>query len=375
MRRLLAISLKELRQLRRDRLTLAMMISMPVCELLLLGYAINTDVRHIQTVVLDRDRSAASRRLVVQMQSTGYYDVVGAVENYDDIARALRSGRATVGVVVPAAFASDLERRRPAKVQLIVDGSDPQVLGTAIDTATGLAAARSAELARPRAGSQVHAPPAAAPLSFEPIILYNPDQRTAVFIVPGLIGVLLTMTMVMLTAMALTRERERGTLEALIVSPATRMEIVVGKITPYIAIGYVQMTLILLAGWWFFDVPTAGSLPLLYTVAALFIAAHLALGLLFSTVAQTQQQAMQMSFFFLLPNILITGFVFPFESMPTAVQHLAVTLPLTHFLRVARRILLKGAHVEDMNLEVTWLAVIVAVVIATAAVRFKKKLL
>ena len=374
MRRLLAVSLKELRQLRRDRLTLAMMLSMPVSELLLLGYAINTDIRHIQTVVLDRDRSAASRRLVVQMQATGYYDIAGDVENYEDIARALRSGRATVGLVVPARFSSDLTRRRPVRLQLLVDGSDPQVLGTAIDTATGLAAARSAELATPGL-PQTHPRPTPAPLSFEPIILYNPEQRTAVYIVPGLIGVLLTMTMVMLTAMALTRERERGTLEALIVSPATRLEIVGGKIAPYIAIGYGQMTLVLLAGWWFFDVPTAGSLPLLYLLAALFIAAHLALGLLFSTVARTQQQAMQMSFFFLLPNILITGFVFPFESMPVAVQHLAQALPLTHFLRVARRILLKGAHAEDMNPEIAWLAGIVAVFIAAAAVRFKKKLL
>lgn len=374
MRRLLAVSLKELRQLRRDRLTLAMMLSMPVSELLLLGYAINTDIRHIQTVVLDRDRSAASRRLVVQMQATGYYDIVGDVENYEDIARALRSGRATVGLVVPARFASDLTRRRPVRLQLLVDGSDPQILGTAIDTATGLAAARSAELAPPGL-PQTHPRPTPAPLSFEPIILYNPEQRTAVYIVPGLIGVLLTMTMVMLTAMALTRERERGTLEALIVSPATRLEIVGGKIAPYIAIGYGQMTLVLLAGWWFFDVPTAGSLPLLYLLAALFIAAHLALGLLFSTVARTQQQAMQMSFFFLLPNILITGFVFPFESMPVSVQHLAQVLPLTHFLRVARRILLKGAHAEDMNHEIAWLAGIVAVFIAAAAVRFKKKLL
>ena len=374
MSRLLAVSLKELRQLRRDRLTLAMMLSMPVSELLLLGYAINTDIRHIQTVVLDRDRSAASRRLVVQMQATGYYDIVGDVENYEDIARALRSGRATVGLVVPARFSSDLTRRRPVRLQLLVDGSDPQILGTAIDTATGLAAARSAELATPGL-SQTHPRPTPAPLSFEPIILYNPEQRTAVYIVPGLIGVLLTMTMVMLTAMALTRERERGTLEALIVSPATRLEIVGGKIAPYIAIGYGQMTLVLLAGWWFFDVPTAGSLPLLYLLAALFIAAHLALGLLFSTVARTQQQAMQMSFFFLLPNILITGFVFPFESMPLSVQHLAQALPLTHFLRVARRILLKGAHAEDMNPEIAWLAGIVAVFIAAAAVRFKKKLL
>ncbi|WP_434419796.1 ABC transporter permease [Nannocystis pusilla] len=374
MSRLLAVSLKELRQLRRDRLTLAMMLSMPVSELLLLGYAINTDIRHIQTVVLDRDRSAASRRLVVQMQATGYYDIVGDVENYEDIARALRSGRATVGLVVPARFSSDLTRRRPVRLQLLVDGSDPQILGTAIDTATGLAAARSAELTTPGL-PQTHPRPTPAPLSFEPIILYNPEQRTAVYIVPGLIGVLLTMTMVMLTAMALTRERERGTLEALIVSPATRLEIVGGKIAPYIAIGYGQMTLVLLAGWWFFAVPTAGSLPLLYLLAALFIAAHLALGLLFSTVARTQQQAMQMSFFFLLPNILITGFVFPFESMPTSVQHLAQALPLTHFLRVARRILLKGAHAEDMNQEIAWLAGIVAVFIAAAAVRFKKKLL
>ena len=342
MNRLLALARKELLQVARDRLTMGMMVMIPVIQLLLFGWAIDTDVRHIPILVYDQDRSAESRDLVRRMEVTGYYDPVGRARSYDEVGRAMRSGQARVALVVPPEFGADVDVGRSRTVQLVVDGSDPLTVGSALNTATALVADRSAQMTAERLEALGTSPPP-PPIQLEPTIWFNPEQRTAVYIVPGLVGVILTMTMVMLTAMAIARERERGTLEALIVSPVRRIEIVVGKILPYVIIGYVQMTLVLLVGWWLFDVPLGGSLVMLYELASLFILANLAVGLVFSTVARTQQQAMQMSFFFLLPNILLSGFMFPFEGMPKLAQWLAQALPLTHFLRIVRRITLKGA--------------------------------
>jgi ABC-2 type transport system permease protein len=365
----LVIAWKELIQLRRDRLTLGMVLALPMMQLILFGYAINTDVRHIPLLVLDHDVSPASRDLARSLVATGAFDLVGQARGDADITAALRSGRARVALVVPARFDSDLKRGRPTTVQLVVDGSDPQTVASASNTAAALVAARSAE----RLTARVRPLAGAPAIRLEPSTWYNPELRTAVFVVPGLVGVILTMTMVMLTAMAIARERERGTLEQLIVSPVGRFELVVGKIVPYIAIGYVQMTVILLAGWIIFRVPIRGSLPLLYALAFLFIAANLALGLFFSTLARTQQQAMQMSFFFLLPNILLSGFMFPFDAMPVPAQVFAQVLPLTHFLRIVRGIALKGAGFADLGGELIWLAGILVVLIALAALRFRKK--
>jgi len=353
--RLWSIALKELLQLRRDRLTLAMMLALPVVQLMLFGYAIDTDVRHIPTVVYDQDRSAQSRDFAQRMRATGFYDLRGKVRGYDEIERAMRSGSARVALVVPEGYASDLARGRPASLQLVVDGSDPQTVSSATAAATGLAQGRPRVL-------------------LEPATWYNPDLKTSIYIVPGLVGVILTMTMVMLTAMAIARERERGTLEQLIVSPLKRGELIVGKILPYVAMGYVQMTLILLLGRLVFGVPFSGSLLLLYLLAFVFIAANLALGLFFSTLAQTQQQAMQMSFFFLLPNILLSGFMFPFEAMPRAAQLLSQLLPLTHFLRIVRGIVLKGSALPDVAIELAWLAAILIALVILASLRFRKKL-
>jgi ABC transporter DrrB family efflux protein len=370
----LVIAWKELLQLRRDRLTLAMMAAMPVALLLLFGYAINTDVRHIPTLVDDQDRSAASRDLVRRMEATGFYDLVGDVRGYDEIERALRSGRARTALVIPPRYAADLASGATAHVQLVVDGSDPQIVGSAQSTAASLVEARSADIRVERlARVGGHVAPEAIDLA--PDILYNPDQRTAVYIVPGLIGVILTMTMVMLTAMALARERERGTLEQLIVSPVKPVELVIGKILPYVTIGYIQMALILGFARVVFDVPIRGSMLLLYALALFFIAANLAVGLFFSTIAQTQQQAMQMSFFFLLPNILLSGFMFPFEAMPRPAQWLSQALPLTHFLRLVRGVVLKGSRFEDVASELAWLTAILLVLVAVSSLRFRKKLL
>jgi ABC-2 type transport system permease protein len=368
MNRLLAIAWKELLQLRRDRLTLGMMFMLPVVQLLLFGYAINTDVRHMPTVVYDQDQTAQSRAFAQKMRATGYYDLAGEVRSYDEVSRALRSGAARVALVVPAGYASDLARGRTAQLQLVVDGSDPQTVASALNTAASLATAGGADLGFATMGA------AAQPIHLEPTTWYNPEQRTAVYIVPGLLGVILTMTMVMLTAMAIARERERGTLEQLIVSPIRRIELIIGKILPFVIIGYVQVTLILVVGRYVFDVPIVGSLPLLYALAAVFIAANLALGLFFSTLAKTQQQAMQMSFFFLLPNILLSGFMFPWEGMPRPAQWIAQGLPLTHFLRICRGITLKGSGFADVKTEFAWMCAILIALVTLASLRFRKKL-
>jgi ABC-2 type transport system permease protein len=372
--RALVIAWKELLQLRRDRLTLAMMAVLPIVMLLLFGYAINTDVRHIPMLVDDQDRSAASRDLARRMEATGFYDLVGDVDGYEAIDRALRSGKARAAIVVPPRYGADLAGGVTAQVQLVVDGSDPQVVGSAQNTAEGFVEARSLQLRVERL-TRVGGHLGPEPIELMPDILYNPDQRTAVYVVPGLVGVILTMTMVMLTAMALARERERGTLEQLVVSPVRPVELVAGKILPYVVVGYVQMTLILGFARVVFDVPIRGSVPLLYVLALFFIAANLAIGLFFSTLAETQQQAMQMSFFFLLPNILLSGFMFPFEAMPWPAQWLSQALPLTHFLRIVRGIVLKGSRFEDLIPELVWLSAILGALVIFSSLCFRKKLL
>jgi ABC-2 type transport system permease protein len=373
MTRFLAIAWKELIQLRRDRATLAMMVALPVMQLLLFGYAINTDVRNIPSVVYDQDHSAESRDFVSRLKVTGFYDFIGAVDSYDEMNRAMRSGRARVAVVIPAQFSEAILGGTTASLQLVVDGSDPQTVASATNTAASLAASRSMEIVVGRL-SKSAVGVGVTPLQLEPVTWYNPELRTAVFVVPGLVGVILTMTMIMLTSMAIARERERGTLEQLIVSPIRRIELVAGKIVPYVAIGYVQMSLILLVGRLVFDVPLLGSFGLLYLLASVFIAANLALGLFFSTIAKTQQQAMQMSFFFMLPNILLSGFMFPFEAMPKPARMLSQALPLTHFMRIVRGITLKGANFADVSHELVWLAGLLAILITLAALRFSKKL-
>ncbi len=278
-----------------------------------------------------------------------------------------------MGLVVPPKFATELAAGRTARVQLVVDGSDPQMAGSATNTAASLVSARAGELRISRL-RRLGVPPGPEPLELEPSVLYNPDLRSAVNIVPGLIGVLLTMTMVMITSMAMARERERGTLEQLIVSPVQSWELVVGKIAPYIAIGYVQMALILVFGRLVFHVPVVGSVALLFALAFVFIAANLAIGLFFSTIADTQQQAMQMSFFFLLPNILVSGFMFPFEAMPRPAQWLADAIPLTHFLRIVRGVVLKGSTFADLEGEFFWLAGTLVVLVVLSSAGFRSKL-
>jgi ABC-2 type transport system permease protein len=371
--RLSSVALKELRQLRRDRLTMAMMLMLPMVQLTLFGYAIETDVRHMPTVIYDQDQSARSRDFSMRLAATGFYDLVGDVQSYEEIGRALRAGQAKVALVVPPRWGADTMAGKHGELQLVVDGTDPQTVASAINGAVGLAQARASDLLIERL-ARLGQPGMGPPITLEPVNWYNPDQKTSTNIVPGLVGVILTMTMVMLTSMAIARERERGTLEQLIVSPLRSAELITGKILPYVGIGYVQITLILALGRLVFGVPFVGSLPLLYALAFVFIAANLSLGLVFSTIAQTQQQAMQMSFFFLLPNILLSGFMFPWEAMPRPAQWLSQLLPLTHFHRIVRGIVLKGSSFSDLSTELLWMTCILIGFVVLASLRFRKKL-
>jgi ABC-2 type transport system permease protein len=354
---ILAVMLKELRQMRRDRMTVAMMIGIPTIQLMMFGFAINPDVRNLPAAIADMADTAGSRALVQDMLATGVVRQVAPARTPQELSALLDRGRIKIGVVIPP----DFERRRldgREAVQVIVDGSDTSVQATARQLA-----------AMPLDGSSG---PRQTPISV--LSLYNPERRAAVNVVPGLVGVILTMTMIMFTAMAIVRERERGNLEVLITTPVSSAELMIGKVLPYIGVGLVQTSVVLLLGMTVFDVPVRGHLIDVYGAAMLLIVANLTLGLLVSTRAQTQFQAMQMAFFLFLPSILLSGFMFPFDGMPMAAQWLAEILPLTHFVRLIRGVMLRGADLFDLWPDVLALLAFTAVMMTLAISRFRKRL-
>jgi len=364
LRRLWAIMLKELRQLRRDRITLAMIVGIPVMQLLLFGYAINLNLRHLDAGVADQANSAASRALVQDMVATGVITPRSEAYTPAQLMQALRRGEISVGIVVPA----DFERRRfdgREAVQVLVDGSDTVVQSAAIQLAQVPLDTRPTSNTRPLREGSI----ASGPVSVTSF--YNPQRRSAVNIVPGLIGVILTMTLVMFTAVAVVRERERGNMELLIATPVSRSELMVGKVLPYAAIGLLQTTLVLVLGTWLFQVPIRGSLLDIYLAAVLLVLANLALGLLISTRARSQFQAMQMTLFLFLPSILLSGFMFPFRGMPVWAQWLGEALPATHFMRVVRGVMLKGAGLGDVSAELVALVAMLLIVSTLAISRYK----
>ena len=348
--------------MRRDRLTLGMMLMLPIMQLGVFGFAINTDIKHVPMAVLDYSRSEESRRLLQAFTNSQYFVLVERVDTPAELAYLIDAGRVKLGVVVDADFAVDRRRGRPARVQVLVDASDPQVAGSTMANAQGIGTTLSLEaLAQGRP----------LPVDIQMRAWFNPDQVTANHIVPGLIGVILTMTMMMITSMTIVREREQGTLEQLATTPLRAVELMIGKIVPYVVVGYVQITVALLVGVLVFKVPIRGSLGLLYTLAMLQIVAYLGLGLLISTVAKTQQQAMQMSFFLFLPTLLLSGFMFPRDGMPVAAQKLGLILPLTYFLQILRGIVNKGLGVEYLVQFILPMLGLIALIMTLAVRRFK----
>ena len=362
LQRVLAVAGKEVRQLSRDRLTFGMILGIPLILIMLFGYAINLDVRNLRTGIVDEAGTQLSRKLVSDLVATQVVEVVSREDSVEALEEAMQRNEIVVGLHIP----SDLERRLAdpsrAGAQLLVDGTDPLIVGIA-----------GAIVAMPLdARAQVAAPPTTTVLSAR--AFFNPEQRSAVMIVPGLIGVILTLTMVLFTAVAIVREREQGNLELLITTPVRTTELMAGKILPYIAIGLIQVTLILFVGALLFDVPIRGTLTDLYLASAAYIAALLGIGLLISTIAKIQFQAFQLTFFVMLPSILLSGFVFPFDGMPALAQDIARVLPLTHFIVLVRGIVLKGAELGDLLVPLRNLGIVFVVAMTLAILRFRKRL-
>lgn len=359
--RIMAIVKKEVRQLRRDRLTFGMVVGLPVIQMLLFGYAINTDVRNLSTAIVDQAQTHLSRQFVVELAQTQVVDIVAAAQTVTELEGLLRAGRISIGVVLPADFDRRVVLRSRSAVQLLVDGTDPTILGVANQL-------RSMPFDFDVAPAVIGWPL----VEIRPY--YNPERRSPVNIIPGLMGVILTMTMILFTAVALVRERERGNLELLINTPLSSVELMVGKVIPYIVIGMLQLALILGVGRLLFDVPVRGSVVDLYFAATAFIAANLTLGLLISTAAKTQFQAMQMMVFILLPSILLSGFMFPFDGMPSFAQYIGEALPNTHFIRLTRGIMLRDARLGEMLPDLLYLVGFTLVAMIIAATRFTKRL-
>ncbi|WP_258358547.1 ABC transporter permease [Moorella sulfitireducens] len=371
--RLLAIIRKEFIHIRRDPPSLVMVFIMPVLMLLLFGYAVNTDVNHIPLAVYDQDGSQASRSLVASLVNTGYFDLVFQAGSEEEIKSLLDSGRARAGLIIPPGYSRDLKRQATATAQLLVDGSDPLVARTALSMAELVSQAQSRELRLAVLSSQGTALPPGPAIDLRARAWYNPGLESLKFNIPGLIGLIMQNITMMLTAFALVRERERGTLEQLMVTPIRGAELMLGKLIPYIVVAFIDMGLALGIGTLWFKVPIAGSAMLLLALTVLFLVFALGLGIFFSTIARTQLQAMQMTMLFILPSVLLSGFIFPRSSMPRPIQYLGNLLPLTYFLDILRGIMLKGTGINYLWQDVQALAGFGAAVIALAALRFRKR--
>lgn len=360
--RLLAVMRKELLQLKRDRLTFAMIVGIPVMQMLLFGYAINTDIRNLVSAVANQSNSHLSRQFIADLGQTQVLDLQYVVDTPQEIEALLTAGDISIGIYIPPDFDRRVIDDRRSAAHLMVDATDPTVLGVAN------------QLRNMPLGFDSAMPPPARAAPFEVRPYFNPERRSAVFVIPGLMGIILTLTMMLFTAVAVVREREHGNLELLINTPVSTTELMIGKVVPYILIGIVQLALIIAVGRYLFDVPILGSILDLYLAASVFIAANLALGLFFSTVVKTQFQAIQITFFILLPSILLSGFVFPFDGMPEVVQYIGEILPTTHFIRLTRGIMLRDAPLGEMFQELLALGVFTLVAMTAATIRFSKRL-
>lgn len=388
-RRILSVSRKEIRQLMRDVFTMGFVVGVPAVQLLLFGYAINQDVRAIKTAVVDHSNSYVSRQLIGQLEATQTFKVETRLDSDQKARELLKEGRVQVVVVVPPDYTRAYYRGRGAEISILVDATDPILARAVRASANGLMdkhnrrlqrfdiAAGESALRVPRHRTTFGTEPDLVRqrfLRFSIINLYNPELRTPVFVVPALLGVILTTTMILMTSLSIVRERERGSFEFLIATPISRIELMAGKILPYIAIGFIQVIIVVVTGLLLFRIPMAGSFIDLGIVSLFFIAANLTLGLVISSVTASQFQATQLSFFFFLPSVLLSGFMFPFDSMPAPAQWLGETLPLTHFIRAARGILLRGSSLVEHFTEIGAMLLFTVILFFMATKLFKKRL-
>ena len=369
--RFAAVLVKEFIQMRRDRVTFAMMIGIPLMQLLLFGFAINADPHHLPALIEMADQGPLSRAVLMGMRQSTYFDFKGIVTSPGEGDRALRDGTASFVVVIPPGFERDVVRGLRPEILLSADASDPSASGAALAALAGIVAGAEAQVL---VGPLQQAGATAAPVGIVIHRQFNPEGRSSTNIVPGLLAIIMSMTMVMITAVAIVRETERGTMEALLATPVRPLEVMAGKITPYILVGYVQTAIFLFAGKVIFAVPFLGD-PLAFFIGFnLYIVANLALGFLISTLARSQMQAMQLSFFTLLPSIMLSGFMFPFAGMPGWAQAIGAAIPATHFLRLTRKVMLKGAAMADVGQDMAGILAIMVVIALAAMLRYRRTL-
>jgi len=372
--RFTAVLKKEFLHILRDRASLVMAVAMPIGMLLLFGYAVNTDIEHLSTVVWDQSQTADSRDFITSVRNTQYLDPDKFTEGYKQIADYLDSGKARVAIIIPPNYGKDLQGNVQANVQVLVDGSDPTVARAAMSAVQMLGLNKSLQLQNDRLVAMGTVGSMGTPLNIETRVWYNPDMKSLVFNIPALIGLILQNVIAMLTSFSIVREKERGTMEQLVVTPIRSLELLMGKLLPFVFIGFVSLSLILATGIFWFGVVPIGSIPLLVLLSTIFLFTILAIGLLISSVAKTQLQAMQMTFILILPSILLSGFIFPRETMPKLLQILGGLLPLTYFLEIVRGIFLKGVGIQYLWQDTLTLCVFAILLLAIAAIKFKKNL-
>ncbi len=371
MHRTLAVIRKEFIHIFRDPRTLAVMFLIPVIQLVLLGYAATTDVDHISTAVYDQDRTAQSRELIDTYGVSGYFDINYYVASEEALARLIDGGDARAGLLIPLGYSKELEREGTAQVSVVIDGSDPNIANAALSAATAVGQAKSAEIVQRILGVDPKELPG---LEVRPRVWYNPELASANFMIPGIIGTILQFLTTFLTAMAIVREREQGTIEQLIVTPLKSYELIVGKLVPYVFIAFWDTLEVLAIGSFWFGVPIRGSLLLLLALSVLSLMNSLGLGLFISSVSNTQQESMLLSYFIMLPSIFLSGFFFPIAAMPKVLQYLSYVIPLTYFLVIVRGIILKGIGLELLTEQVIAMAIFGVVILVLAAARFRKRL-
>ena len=372
--RLSALMRKEMLQIVRDPRTLALVFIMPILQLVLLGYAATSDVRNIPLVVLDQDKSPASRTLLESFRAADYFRQAFDVNSESELRSLIDAGSARAGIIIPPDYSSRLAAGRPAQVAFIIDGSDPAIAGTTLAAATLIGQARATALSVERLAARGLAVAAAPAIEVRTRVWYNPDLIAAYYMIPAVVGLILQFLTVILTATAIVRERERGTIEQLIVTPLRASELIVGKLAPYVLIAFIDTIEILAGGVLLFGVPINGSLPLLLLLSGLFLISNLGVGLLISTITSTQQEAIIVAIFYNLPSIFLSGFIYPVAAMPRVLQFVSLAIPLRYYLIVVRGIVLKGVGMPALWPEVIALSIFAVVVITGAATRFKKRL-
>jgi ABC-2 type transport system permease protein len=370
--RLKALIIKEFTQVWRDKITLALLIMMPVAQLLIFGFAINTDIKHLTTAVFDQSRSQESREMTESFTASNYFDIVLYAQSIKEVNKAVESGKAKVGIIFPSDFSSRINSGRQAQIQVIVDATDNMSASSALAAAQTLGMLKSQEVMTNRLmrmGFRI--PPDAIDVRIRP--WYNPDFITSWYIVPGIMGLLLTMTLITMMAMAIVRESEQGTLEQLLVTPMHAWELLLSKIIPYVVVGYIQIIVSVLVGIGVFHMPFLGSVTLFFVLTFIFVVANLAFGIMISTVSQNQMQALQISIFIILPSVLLSGFVFPIEAMPRGFRYLGECFPITYYIRLSRQIILKGGGFEYVWKDALALCAYIALMFSTSITMFRKR--